>query len=163
MRNNIILTGFMGSGKSTIGKMLAETLDKKFIDSDSFIESQKGCSIKEIFARQGEGVFRELERNFITLHAGLWGHVIATGGGMPIFFDVRKMGFVIFLDAGFEVIASRLHGNITRPLFKNKQKAKTLYDMRKKIYLERCDMVINAEEPRKEVVAKIIKNLPPDP
>lgn len=79
---NIILTGFMGTGKSTIGHKLAQRLGRPFVDSDQLIEADAGCSIADIFAQQGEAAFRKHEENLAKKLAQQQGLVIATGGGL---------------------------------------------------------------------------------
>ena len=77
----IYLTGFMGSGKSTIGQLLAKRLNWEFLDSDAEVEKASGLSISEIFATQGEGEFRELERIFLSKIAASSQKIVALGGG----------------------------------------------------------------------------------
>lgn len=112
LTKHIILVGYMGSGKSTIGRMLSEQLDSNFIDSDSAIEAQTGKSIREIFAEKGEGHFRDLERTFCESLADLKPSVIATGGGVPCFqnnMDLLKAhGVVVYVNASLQTLARRL-------------------------------------------------------
>ncbi len=112
LTKHIILVGYMGSGKSTIGRMLSEQLDSNFIDSDSAIEAQTGKSIREIFAEKGEDHFRDLERTFCESLADLKPSVIATGGGVPCFqnnMDLLKAhGVVVYVNASLQTLARRL-------------------------------------------------------
>lgn len=112
LTKHIILVGYMGSGKSTIGRMLAEQLGSNFIDSDSAIEAQAGKTIREIFAEKGEDHFRDLERTFCESLADLKPSVIATGGGLPCFhhnMDLLKAhGVVVYVNASLQTLARRL-------------------------------------------------------
>ena len=112
LTKHIILVGYMGSGKSTIGRMVSEQLDSNFIDSDSAIEAQTGKSIREIFAEKGEDHFRDLERTFCESLADLKPSVIATGGGLPCFqnnMDLLKAhGVVVYVNASLQTLARRL-------------------------------------------------------
>ena len=112
LTKHIILVGYMGSGKSTIGRMLAEQLGSNFIDSDSAIEAQTGKTIREIFAEKGEDHFRDLERTFCESLADLNPSVIATGGGVPCFqnnMDLLKAhGVVVYVNASLQTLARRL-------------------------------------------------------
>lgn len=103
-----------GSGKTTLGRQLAEQLNMPFIDLDQKIEEHAGCTIKEIFAQHGESHFRELERQ--ALHAAVRepdNFIVATGGGAPCFFDnmevINKNGISIFIDTPVRELASRLN------------------------------------------------------
>ncbi|WP_106151315.1 shikimate kinase [Marinilabilia salmonicolor] len=112
MRYPIYLTGFMGSGKSTFGRLLARELDFKFIDLDKYIETQEGKSISEIFARYGEETFREVERLAVHESTKSGKAVIATGGGVPCHFDnmevMNKYGLTIYLKVSPEALTDRL-------------------------------------------------------
>jgi len=119
----IFLTGFMGSGKSTIGRKLAAWLQYDFIDLDKLIEKEAGMSIAEYFSRHGEEKFRELERD--TLQQGPLGDntVIATGGGAPCYHDnidwMNREGEVVYLHMEPKALANRLkNSKAERPLLK---------------------------------------------
>lgn len=119
----LFLIGFMGSGKSTVGKLIARRKQLPFIDSDQWIEEQTGMSIPEIFELRGEAVFRDLERRFVLSVNGFEG-IISCGGGLPCFNDLMSglldTGTVVFLEASPEVLAERLvHERIHRPLLSN--------------------------------------------
>lgn len=147
--NNIVLCGFMGSGKTVVGKELAKILGVKFVDTDELIEEEQGVAIKAIFATHGEDYFRDLEYKMCKKVAEMNGVVVSTGGGAMTFkrnVDAIKEGSkVVFLDASFEVICDRIGDSTTRPLFQDKEKAKKLYDERKDKYLSAADYVINGD------------------
>lgn len=147
--NNIVLCGFMGSGKTVVGKELAKILGVKFVDTDELIEEEQGVAIKAIFAAHGEDYFRDLEYEMCKKVAEMNGVVVSTGGGAMTFkrnVDAIKEGSkVVFLDASFDVICDRIGDSTTRPLFQDKEKAKELYDERKDKYLSAADYVINGD------------------
>jgi shikimate kinase len=118
--NSVFLIGYMGVGKSTLGKKLAQRLEFDFIDSDQFIEKQVGMSIPDYFAQFGEEKFRELERDFIR-KLDINGCVVATGGGLPCFYDnmniMNGKGVTIYLHRPPKELFQRLKNAKTeRPL-----------------------------------------------
>ncbi len=150
MKANIILIGFMGSGKTSVGVKLARALDYKFLDTDAYIEEEYGKTIAEIFASEGEAKFRELETYVLRkLKDGLHDHVISTGGGMPLREEnvtlLQELGHVVYLKASTEMIYERLKDDKTRPLLQGDnplQKIKELIDHRTPIYEAAADSVI---------------------
>lgn len=120
---NVILTGFMGTGKSTVGILLAKRLGYCFRDLDALIVERAGISINEIFERYGEPRFRELETEAIRSLRGVSRHVVATGGGAVIAplnrSLLREAGLVVNLTASLEVILDRLKGDRQRPLLRS--------------------------------------------
>jgi shikimate kinase len=144
--NNIILTGFMGSGKSTIGRVLAKKRDSYFLDTDSLIETFENEKIATLFATKGENYFREAERRvFNWLKNSVQNSIISTGGGLPIFIpEIKEAGVVIYLKVEFETIVSRLTKEeiAKRPLFQNLEKAKELFEKRDAIYSKLSDYTI---------------------
>lgn len=119
--DNIVLIGFMGSGKSTIGRAIEEQYGYTFIDTDAYIEEREGCSIPQIFEKKGEAYFRQLETTVLqemiaNTHHGL----IATGGGMPLRREnarlLRELGTVVYLNATEETIWERVKDSHNRPL-----------------------------------------------
>ncbi len=154
---NLVLIGFMGCGKSTLGMQIAKKLDFGFIDSDDFISAAQKKSIAEIFQTHGEEHFRQLEKAFVKEAKTLRHHIIATGGGMPVFCDVRQMGCVIFLDLDFEMIAKRLAQDSVRPLFDNH--AQERYQARYSIYKESADFTLNANAPLEQLTQRFLHTL----
>lgn len=147
--NSIVLCGFMGSGKTVVGKELAKVLGVKFVDTDEMIEAEQGVAIKAIFATHGEDYFRDLEFEMCKKVAGMKNCVVSTGGGALTFernVEALKNGStVVFLDASFDVICDRIGDSTTRPLFQDRDKAKLLYDERKGKYFSAADIVIDGD------------------
>ena len=147
--NNIVLCGFMGSGKTVVGRELAKIMGAKFVDTDELIEKEQGVAIKAIFAAHGEDYFRDLEYEMCKKIAQMKGAVVSTGGGAMTFarnVEAIKQGSkVVFLDASFDVICDRIGNSTTRPLFQDREKAKKLYDERKDKYLAAADYVVNGD------------------
>lgn len=122
---NIYLIGFMGSGKSTIGRMLAKRLDYRFIDLDEEIERDAGCKISEIFAQHGEAHFRGLEIDHLKRTTSLANVVVSTGGGAPCHDNNMELmnanGLTVYLKPDNKMLADRLmNSQGTRPLIANK-------------------------------------------
>ncbi len=115
-----VLIGFMGAGKSSVGRVVARRLGAEFVDLDARIESAAGRSVQEIFASQGEGVFRNLEKEAIRQAVSVPGRVLAAGGGA--FCDAGNRALlkgyapVVFLDASPETVIERLSRDASRPL-----------------------------------------------
>ena len=132
---NIVLTGFMGVGKTTIGRRVAEFVQRTFIDTDDVITARAGITIPQIFAQHGEAFFRKMEHTLAKDLAAETRLVIATGGGMLVNEDNRtvlmKTGFLVCLDAPPELIEARLKDSQTRPLAANWRE---LYEARKSAY-----------------------------
>jgi len=164
---NIVLTGFMGTGKSIVAKKLAQELGMRYIDTDKIIEDKEGRKIRKIFEERGENYFREIETKIIKEVSSLDNYVIATGGGVVLKEEnikaLRKKGFIIYLSANPEVILKRTNKNEERPLLLNcKDPYKRIEEMLnfRKPYYEKADFKIdtsNLNPP--EVVEKIIKFL----
>lgn len=156
---NIILCGFMGSGKTVVGTELAKIMGRKFVDTDEMIEEQQGIAIKAIFAAYGEDYFRDLEFECCKKIADMKNCVVSTGGGAMTFLRnvdaVKGSGKIVFLDADFDVICSRIGDSTTRPLFQDKEKAKALYDERKTKYLAAADIVIDGNMSARKTALEI--------
>jgi len=153
---NIILTGFMGSGKSTYGKMLSDITGMKFIDTDKLIEEKTGFTVTEIFTRYGEKRFREIESNIIEEVSDMDGCVIATGGGAVMssqnMENLRKNGKIIYLRISYDKAMERTRKNIeTRPLIHKGKDIKKIYNDRQELY-KNNDFEINADRELAEVV-----------
>lgn len=122
-QKNIVITGFMGTGKTTVGRRVAELTKRPFVDADSEIVVRAGKPIPQIFAEDGEAAFRAMERQLCKELSEKTGLVIATGGGMLVDEQNRNLmlasSFVVCLDANRETLAARLRSNSERPLAKN--------------------------------------------
>src|SRR5262249_3630627 len=120
MRPNVVLIGFMGTGKTAIGEATAARLGDAFVDTDAVIEAQAGRSIARIFADDGEPAFRRLETQVVAAVAARDGSVIATGGGVPLSEEnmrhLRRNGLIVALHAEPEAILARTGDGRARPL-----------------------------------------------
>jgi len=165
--NNIILIGFMGVGKGTIARAYAKMYDFYAIDTDDLIQSLENRKIKDIFEKDGEAYFRELEKKTAKwLAKNVQNTIISTGGG---FFKQKKLkdiGRVVLLDSSFEAIYHRIstHPNADRklkkrPLFTTPQKAKRIYDQRVVGYKAAADIVLNVENKSVQEIAKELNDL----
>lgn len=150
---NIVLIGFMGSGKTSVGIKLARAFDYNFIDTDLLIESDYGASISNIFNEKGEAAFREMETALLKrIVKTVKSTVIATGGGMPLNKENSKLlkmaGTVIFLRASKETTYLRISGDTNRPLLAGDDKSTRigeLIDQRYPIYVEASDHIIDTD------------------
>ena len=153
--DNIILTGFMGSGKSSVGRKLAKEINSYFLDTDILIETFENKKISEIFEKYGEETFREMEREcFRWIKKSVKNSVISVGGGFPVFIpEIKEAGVVIYLKVEFEEILKRMDEKEIkkRPLFKNIDKAKELYKLRDNIYAKLADYIIENRDLNKTV------------
>ncbi|HIQ07478.1 MAG TPA: shikimate kinase [Thiotrichaceae bacterium] len=147
--NNIILTGLMGAGKSTVGRALARQKHRPFYDSDTVIEEKTGVPISTIFEIEGEQGFREREALIIAELCELESTVIATGGGSLLRESNRKAimnsGCVVYLKASPAQLYERIKHDKARPLMQTKSPLKTLTDilaLREPYYLETANIII---------------------
>ena len=139
-KRNIILIGFMGTGKTVTGRLLAERTGMELVDMDSLIELRQGKTIPQIFAESGEAGFRALERDLVKELSEKTGLIISTGGGVVTnpdnLTDFRKSGLVVCLTASPETIFRRLETDTTRPLLSGDKKAQitALLEKRRPLY-----------------------------
>jgi shikimate kinase len=163
----IFLAGFMGSGKSTVGRALADELGWSFFDLDDEIESEAGSKIGEIFDTHGEHLFREMEsaalaKRVRTVQSGR-PQVVALGGGVLMRDDnfelISNNGVIVWLDAPFELIQKRVAAESHRPLARDPQKLRELFDARSLRY-NQADFRIEAPEEDVMVTVQKIMNLP---
>jgi shikimate kinase len=138
MSENIILIGFMGTGKDTIGRLLAERLNMGFISTDEMIELAEQRTIERVFEEDGEDYFRKKEKWVLKEIEGLKNVVIGTGGGMVIDLEnralLKKMGIVIQLSANPDTLKKRIIAQGKRPLIKKISDIERLYQKRSGIY-----------------------------
>ena len=146
-----VLIGFMGAGKSSVGRVVARRLGAEFVDLDARIESAAGRSVQEIFAAQGEGVFRDLEKEAIRQAVSVPGRVLAAGGGA--FCDaanrVLLKGYapVVFLDASPETVIRRLSRDASRPLFPGGDRAARVRELmaRRRPFYREADFAVSTD------------------
>ena len=163
---NIFLTGFMGAGKSTVGRRLAQRLDYRFADLDQLIVAREGRSISEIFATRGEGYFRDCEAAVLAGQAETMRTVFATGGGIVAREEnravMKQFGTVVYLRASWPILERRLARSSGRPLADPQlgwEKIRQLWHRRLPWY-EEADLVIDTDQlPVPEVVRAIITRL----
>ena len=168
---NVYLIGMMGTGKSTVGKLIAQKLGYRFFDTDVLIEKTVGKSIKEIFADKGEAEFRELETQVLGEVSACTQSVIATGGGIvlaPKNWSYLHYGLVVWLDVPIDTLAQRLQEDQTkaeaRPLLQQTkiiEKLGLLLQERKHLY-QQADLriVIESEEEPEQTATKIMEMIP---
>ncbi len=121
----IFLIGYMGSGKTTLGRALSVATGRRFIDLDHYIENRYCCSVRDIFQQHGEERFRQIERNMLHEVADFEDVIVACGGGTPCFYDnvdfMNEHGVTVFLDTPIDRLHSRLmRGRAKRPLIADK-------------------------------------------
>jgi len=163
---NIVLIGFMGCGKTTIGRKLAVRLGYQFIDTDHQIEREQNARVKEIFARFGEVHFRALETDLLKRLTKVNNTIVATGGGILTTAGnldiIQRIGKSIYLEACVEEIYERISRNDKRPLLQTEDPLKTvivLLEKRQKHY-EQADYRINTGSLKMgHIVSQIIKDL----
>ena len=167
--SNIVLEGFMGSGKSTVSELLSEKLMLELIDTDEVIEDTEGRTINEIFETEGEASFREMETDLLeAIDSDHWREfVISLGGGMPVKEEnrelLRKIGKVVYLRAKPETIFERVKDDDKRPLLKTEDplaKIEELLEKRASFYEDVADVIIDTDgkaplEITKEIIDKL--------
>ena len=165
MRKNLVLTGMMGVGKTTVGKSLSNKLSFKFIDIDKIIENEEGCKIDIIFKKKSENYFRSLENKITLRELKKESVVISLGGGAflnkSISRAVKSSSISFWLDVNHNILIKRLEKNKKRPLLLKKHLSKPV----KKIYLERkktyseANFKINCDTLKPELVVNKIIDL----
>ena len=151
--SSIILIGFMGAGKTTVGKELAKN-GFELIDTDAYIEQCEKMSISKIFAEKGEAYFRQAEtRALKTLLSQEKQFVISCGGGMPLREEnrnlLKKLGMVVYLRIRPETVLTRLKGDTTRPLLQGDdsgERVRTLMAQRENCYTSSADVVLDVDQ-----------------
>lgn len=152
-KKNVILVGYMGCGKSTVGKRLSFALKQPYVDTDKLIEQKQGTTISAIFDEHGEEYFRDLETECVeSLFSYKQGHVIAVGGGLVLRQKnrelLKELGTVVYLRATPETTYERLKGDDTRPLLRGEDPYGKICDMikiRGPVYLDASDVVIDVD------------------
>jgi shikimate kinase len=170
MKQHIILIGFMGAGKTTVGKLLADSLGMPFIDSDEWIAQQEQMPIATIFETKGEAYFRASERAFCKQLSNEEPAVISVGGGLPCFGDnimvLNGLGLVIYINTSLQTLTQRLKNDReNRPLLRDLKDeelfryAEDLIAQRKVFYKMAQLIVPNESNKPNDVVEKIKKEL----
>lgn len=160
---NIALIGFMGTGKSSVGRLLAHLLHFQFVDTDDLIEARAGKRITEIFAEDGEPAFRELERQVVAELSALKEAVIATGGGLGANPDhvasLKSHALVACLWATPETIYERVRHHTHRPLLQGAEPMARIKDLlgQREPFYRQADVLVNTGlRPMKEVAQQIL-------
>jgi shikimate kinase len=161
---NLYLVGFMGTGKTTVSRIVAARLGHRWMDSDQEIERQEGRPIAEIFAQDGEAVFRAKERAFIEAGHPPERCVVACGGGLVVqpgmLAELQARGVVICLHATVETILRRTSGSRQRPLLNvedPEKRIRELYAVREPIYRRSGSVILTDNRPQLEVVQHVMR------
>lgn len=165
MGDNVILVGFMGAGKSSVGRLLARRLGRCFVETDDMIVAREGRSIPEIFAEKGEPYFRALEEEALDLLRLKSHDVIGTGGGLPCREGrpgaLRALGTVIWLAGDFETLYARAQRTGARPMLsgRSREDADALYRARMPYYAQAHLTVDTTAIGLDQIVARILREL----
>ena len=162
MAPRVILIGPMGSGKTTIGSLLAEKLGLAFRDTDHLIEEREEKPVSQIFLDQGEDAFRAIEKRVLRDELLTDGTVLSLGGGAPISIDAQSAlraisSCIIFLDISLSTVVPRIGFNRDRPLLLNNPRGQwqTLMEARRPIYEALADVTINVDDKSEEEIVTI--------
>ena len=163
MSKNIILCGFMGCGKTTVGKNLQKRSGMNMIDTDAYIEKNQGMKISEIFDKYGESYFRDLEYDACCELSKKSGIIISTGGGALTFERnvqaLKKNVTIVLIDVPLDAIKERLKNDTTRPLLQRPDKdeaMRELYEKRMPLYKKAADIIVDGEFPPLQVALNSI-------
>lgn len=161
--SRIYLVGFMGCGKTRIGRLLADALGRGFLDVDAMIRDQEGRSIREIFEQRGEAAFRRIETDCLRRTEEWSDVVVATGGGMMVSETNRRLlrerGMTVWLNVPFDVVLGRMsaYGRSQRPLLDDEVAARRLYEERLDAYrLADREIRVGEGEDAPRVAARIL-------
>ena len=162
MAPRVILIGPMGSGKTTIGSLLAEKLGLAFRDTDHLIEEREGKPVSQIFLDQGEDAFRAIEKRVLRDELLTDGTVLSLGGGAPISIDAQSAlraisSYIIVLDISLSTVVPRIGFNRDRPLLLNNPRGQwqSLMEARRPIYEALADVTINVDDKSEEEIVTI--------
>lgn len=163
---NIVLVGYMGSGKSSVAYQLSYKIQTPYIDSDKQIEREQQMTISEIFATRGEAAFRDMETEYLKrLIADKSRLILSTGGGMPVREEnralLKQVGMVIYLKTDAETIYERIKDDTTRPLLQCEDPKAKIWEMlavRGPMYEDCADHIVTTTgKTMQEIVAEIVK------
>lgn len=162
MAPRVILIGPMGSGKTTIGSLIAQKLNLEFRDTDQIIEREEGKTVSQIFLDEGEDAFRVIEKRVLRQELLTDGTVLSLGGGAPISIDAQSAlraiaSHILFLDISLSTVAPRIGFNRDRPLLLNNPRGQwqTLMEARRPIYQAIADTTINVDDKSEEEIVTI--------
>ena len=162
---NIFLVGFMGAGKTSVGRLLAGRLGARFLDLDHELVEVFGCSIADVFRTRGEAVFRAAEAEMLERLCGVQGLVVATGGGAFQSRSNRRVieasgGISVFLDVPWEALRGRLErDNSGRPVYRDADQARALFEARLPSYRRATVTIPLTGEEAPEVVAATVSDV----
>ncbi len=160
---NIVLIGFMGSGKSTVSYRLSKRLEWNMFDTDRLVEERAGLGIPDIFASLGEQAFRDLETEVLQSLKGTESSIIATGGGVILREEnrelLRELGFTVWLTASPEILFERVSRTDHRPLLRTSDPQKALRELfasRERLYMQTADCVVDSSNLNHQAVVDIV-------
>lgn len=165
MMRPIILIGYMGAGKTTVGKLLAKQKEWSFQDTDAMIEKQEKRTVSDIFAADGETAFRDMETSLIKkmIAEGISDTVLSVGGGLPVREENRRLlkelGTVVYLQASKETIVKRVSDSDNRPLLRGEnlsEKVERMLAERDPLYRQTAELLIDTDEKTVEILVKEI-------
>ncbi len=161
-RRQVHLVGFMGSGKSTVARLLARQLLWNYLDLDALVERHDGRRVHEIFASDGEAAFREIEHHVLRQAVQKPRTVVALGGGTPVAERnraiIRAAAVSVWLRCDFATCHGRVGEDARRPLFADPDAARRLFGEREGLY-SACDVAVDATAPPEEVASLIVTAL----
>jgi shikimate kinase len=160
---NVVLIGFMGTGKSSVGKLVASRLGFQFVDNDSIVVERAGMEITEIFAKHGEAIFRDYETRALESLVHLSRCVVSTGGGAVLQEENRavlqRIGLVVLLTAREEIIYDRVARTTKRPLLSTPDPRETISQMldhRRAAYAEAAQVTVDTSDLTREQAAEAV-------
>ncbi len=163
---SIFLCGFMGCGKTTVGKLLAKRLGREFIDMDKYIEEKENMTVSEIFEKSGEEYFREIEHQVCIELSQKEDLIVATGGGALTYKrnaeQVKKNASVLFISVPVSIISKRLENDTTRPLLQREDKEQAireLYNKRLPLYTAAATVIVDGSQNPNSVVNLIVSSI----
>jgi shikimate kinase len=166
--NNIVLIGFMGVGKGSLARALVRETGMYSVDTDDLIESLENRKIKDIFKKDGEEYFRALEKRTAEwLEVSVSDCIISTGGGFHAVDNLNRIGTVVYLESDFDAIISKITGHHNsekkikkRPLLKDLDKARVLFNTRAPVYKRKADITVNVtNRPTSAIVDELLAKL----
>ncbi|OUL36400.1 shikimate kinase [Nostoc sp. T09] len=164
---NLYLIGMMGSGKTTVGRLLAKHLGYGFVDTDDVIVQAARKSINQLFAESGEAVFRQLESDVLAQVCAFTKLTIATGGGIVMRqenWSYLHHGLIVWLDAPVQLLYSRLQEDSTRPLLQDvdpQGKLRSLLEQRQRLYSQAdLHITISAGETPEQIATRVVEAIP---